>query len=194
MSTSATDPQGAFNAFFAGASTDGSRVFFHTDDSLTSTDTDQSTIGPFPAQNEVQTVTVDATGGTFTLAFNSQTTGAIAFDATPAAVQAALEALSNFAPGDVAVTGSASNYTVEFQGVYAATNVNQLVGNGANLTGGAATVDVGSQTQGSPAIPAQLIGQQDVYERTGTTTTSSLDRPDRRQRPATGREPRRRFT
>ena len=79
--------------------------------------------------------------------------------------------LSNFAPGDVAVTGSASNYTVEFQGVYAATNVGQLVGNGANLTGGAATVDVGSQTQGSPAIPAQLIGQQDVYERFGTTTT-----------------------
>jgi hypothetical protein len=175
MSTSSTDPQGAFNAFYAGSSSDGTRLYFHTDDSLLASDTDQTVVGPFPAVNEVQSVVVDATGGTFTLSFNSQTTGPIAFDAAPSAVQSALEALSNFAPGDVSVTGSASNYNVEFTGVYAATNVNQLVGNGANLTGGAATVTVDSVTQGSPAQPAQTVGQQDVYERqSGATTHLSI--------------------
>ena len=52
--------------------------------------------------NETQTVRVtNATGGTFTLTFDGQTTAPIAFNATAAAVQAALEALSNIEPGDV---------------------------------------------------------------------------------------------
>ena len=53
--------------------------------------------GPFNSQktDEQQTVRVtNATGGTFTLTFNGQTTAPIAFNATAAQVDAALEALS----------------------------------------------------------------------------------------------------
>ncbi len=60
--------------------------------------------------NEVQSITVDATGGTYTITFkkdqaSSQTTAPIAFNATAAQVQAALEALSDVAVGTIQVTG-----------------------------------------------------------------------------------------
>jgi hypothetical protein len=63
-------------------------------------------VGPAGTQ-EVNTLTATGTvtGGTFTLTYNSQVTAAIAWNATAATVQAALEALSNIAPGDVIVTG-----------------------------------------------------------------------------------------
>jgi hypothetical protein len=54
--------------------------------------------------NAVQRLTVQATGGTYTLTFDGQTTAPIAWDATAGTIQAALEALSNIAPGDVVVT------------------------------------------------------------------------------------------
>lgn len=53
--------------------------------------------------NEKQLVTV--TGDPFTLTYAGQTTGNIAQTATPPTVQAALEALSNIAVGDVYVSG-----------------------------------------------------------------------------------------
>ena len=59
--------------------------------------------------NEVNTITANATpatAGTFTLTVNGQTTAAIDFDATAAEVQAALEALSNVAVGDVAAVAT----------------------------------------------------------------------------------------
>ena len=60
--------------------------------------------------NETQTVRVtNATGGTFTLTFNGQTTAPIAYNATAAQIQAALEALSNIAAGDILVTGGPIN-------------------------------------------------------------------------------------
>ncbi len=87
--------------------------------------------------NEQQTVTItNATGGTFTLTFSGQTTAAIAYNAAAAAVQTALENLSNIAPGDVVVTGSAGGpWTVEFQGVYAATDVALMTVGAASLLG-----------------------------------------------------------
>lgn len=90
--------------------------------------------------NEVQTVTLTPTptGGTFTLTYSGQTTSAIAFDASAATVDAALEALSNIGAGDVSVTGSAGGpWTVTFTGALAATNVAQMTGSGAGLTGAA---------------------------------------------------------
>ena len=69
-----------------------------------------------------------ATGGTFTLTFDGQTTAPIAYDATAAPVQAALEALGNVEPGDVVVTGgpvNTANVTVNLptaQSVRAATS------------------------------------------------------------------------
>lgn len=91
--------------------------------------------------NEVQTVTVQATGGTFTLSFtdpagNVFTTGNIAENASAGTVETALLALACFVTGDVTVAGSAGGpYTVTFGGRYAGLNVPMLVGDGTLLTG-----------------------------------------------------------
>lgn len=96
--------------------------------------------------SEVQTVGIptDTTDGTFTLTFDGQTTAGIAYDATAAAVQTALEALSNIAPGDVTVSGGplpASSVTIAFGGAYEGQNVPALTGTGTGLTPvGAVTV------------------------------------------------------
>ena len=90
------------------------------------------------AVNEVQVITLNGspTGGTFTLTYSGQTTGTIAYNASAATVDTALEALSNIGVGDVAVTGSAGGpYTVTFGGALAATNVAAMTANGASLTG-----------------------------------------------------------
>lgn len=57
--------------------------------------------------NDVQTVSISGTptGGTFTLTFNGQTTAAIAYNATAAAVDAALEALPRIGTGNLDCTG-----------------------------------------------------------------------------------------
>lgn len=59
--------------------------------------------------NEIQqlTITGSPTGGTFTISFDGQTTAAIAYNASAADVQAALEALSNIGTGNVNCTGGA---------------------------------------------------------------------------------------
>jgi len=81
------------------------------------------------SSNEVQTVAYTATGGTFTLTFAGQTTGAINFDAAATgagSVQEALEALTSIDVGDVLVTAAARAYTVTFQGTLANTNLPQM--------------------------------------------------------------------
>lgn len=90
---------------------------------------------------EVQSVAItgDPTGGDFTLTFDGQTTAAIVYNAAAAAVQSALEALSNIAPGDVVVAGGAlpsTPVTVTFGGAYAGVNVPQMTGDDTGLTGG----------------------------------------------------------
>ena len=48
----------------------------------------------------------NATGGTFTLTFNGQTTAPLAFNATAAQIEAALEALSNIGAGNIQATAA----------------------------------------------------------------------------------------
>ncbi|MER6844844.1 hypothetical protein [Streptomyces platensis] len=107
------------------------------------------------ATNEVQTVTITGspTGGTFTLTWSGQTTAAIAYNATAATVRTALEALSNIAPGDVTVTGSAGGpYTVTFGGANLGDDVAQMTASGASLTGGSSpAVSVATTTGGGAA-------------------------------------------
>jgi len=90
----------------------------------------------------VLSVTVTATAGTYTLNFAGAITAPIAFDATAAAVQAALEALGVISVGNVSVTGA---YIVTFTGTLATVPVPPLVANGGNLTG---TVVTGVITEG----------------------------------------------
>ena len=64
--------------------------------------------GPFNSQktDEQQTVRVtDATAGTFTLTFDGQTTAPIAWNATAAQIDAALEALSNIEADEIQTSG-----------------------------------------------------------------------------------------
>lgn len=105
--------------------------------------------------NEQQVVTLTyATGGTFTLTFddtgsNPQTTTPIAFDALAAAVDAALEALSNIPVAGVSVAGSAGGpYTVTFTGALAATNVIQMTADATLLTSDAPAVTVVETVKG----------------------------------------------
>jgi flagellar hook-associated protein 2 len=78
-----------------------------------------------------------ATGGTFTLTYDGQTTAAIARNATVGEVQAALEALSNVSAGDITVDGdqlSVNNGTMTFTFTDTAGDVNMLVIDSSNLT------------------------------------------------------------
>lgn len=91
--------------------------------------------------NETQTLAITGgpTGGTFTLTYAGQTTAAIAYNAAAAAVQSALEALSNIAVGDVVCTGGALPATavvIEFRGSLRQTNVALITTDDALLTGG----------------------------------------------------------
>lgn len=100
------------------------------------------TDGVVDAATEEQRVTVDATGGTYKLTFSGQQTAAIAYDATAAAVQSALEALSNIAPGDVFVSLlSAGAYTVRFAGTLTGDQP-AITTDSTSLTGGAHTATV----------------------------------------------------
>jgi hypothetical protein len=93
--------------------------------------------------NEKQQVVVDASSGNFTLTFNGQTTGSILYNANAAAVLAALEALSNIAPGDVVVTSpTTSTWVIEFRGVYLGLNVAALTGTDVDLTGGGDSITI----------------------------------------------------
>ncbi|MFN3151381.1 hypothetical protein [Bremerella sp.] len=95
------------------------------------------------AANEVQIVTLPGSpsGGTFTLSFQGQTTSNLTYDESAADVEAALEALSNIGSGNVTVSGAGGGpWTIEFIGSLAGTDVGQMTGSGANLTGGTVTV------------------------------------------------------
>lgn len=100
--------------------------------------------------NEVQVVVIDATGGTFQLTYNGQTTASIAYNATASAVQAALEALSNIGVNEAIVTGNpAGPYTVTFMGTLANQNLSQMTkGAGTALTGGSASLAVYTANSG----------------------------------------------
>lgn len=105
--------------------------------------------GPYSVTDEVQTLTEGGSGLTsFTITYSGQTTASIDDDATAAEVQAALEALSNIAPGDVTVTGgplATGPFTVTFGGTLADTNVAQMT---TTPTGGTGTVTVATTTAG----------------------------------------------
>lgn len=108
---------------------------------------DTGKVGPYQAAGtaEVQTITpTTVTAGTFTLTVTnpvtgtSRTTAPIAWNATQATVQAALEALDNVAPGDIQMGGAATinagAVTVTFFGNYVG-NPAQMTVDNTGLTG-----------------------------------------------------------
>lgn len=112
--------------------------------------------GPYGGTSDEQqtlTITGTPTGGTWTATYAGQTTSAIAYNASAAAVQAALEALSTVGEGNVTVTGSAGGpYTVTFAGDLANTNVAQMT-TADSLSGGTdPAVAVATTTAGGADI------------------------------------------
>lgn len=97
--------------------------------------------GPDKA-NAAQAVTVTATGGTFTLTYNAQSTAELDYNASPAAVRGALNALSTIGGigGKVSVSGGPGNasgsspYLVTFGGALAGVSVSALTANTSTLS------------------------------------------------------------
>ncbi len=123
------------------------------------------------ATSEVQTVTITGTptGGTFTLTFSGATTSTIAYNATAATVQTALNGLSNIDPGDVAVTGGpgpGTPWVVTFGGAYAGVDVPTMTGSAVGLTGGTTpAVNVAVTTPGSSTMTGwKYVGHTDLDE------------------------------
>jgi hypothetical protein len=105
------------------------------------------------SSNEVQTLTVEATAGSYTLEFEGQKTGDIAYNASATAVQTALRALSTVgstSPQSLVVSGTAP-YEIKFQGKFTASNVGQIVADDTELSGSATT-----------AHPIQGFGQYEI--------------------------------
>lgn len=122
--------------------------------------------------NEVQTINLGAaSAGTFTITFQGSTTGNIAYNATPAVVQAALEALPNINPGDVTVTGGplpGTDITLTFSGQYAGVNVTQITADGALTTGETFTIATTVAGGGNDTALDTMLGHllEDVKVRT----------------------------
>lgn len=113
-----------------------------------------ATITPGAGTNEVQTISTTGvpTGGTFTLTFEAQTTGPIAYNATAATLQAALEALAIIGEGGVRCTGGPlpTGIAVNFEAARAAENVGPITFT-SSLTGGSSpNVVVAQTTSGAP--------------------------------------------
>lgn len=110
--------------------------------------------------NEVQTVTINGspTGGTWTLSYKDQITTNLAFNATAAAVQAALRALGRIGSDGVTVTGAGGGpYTVTFEGRLSNQDVPLLVAADA-LTGGTTPdVTVAEATKGSSSYSGLFV-------------------------------------
>jgi hypothetical protein len=125
--------------------------------------------------NETQTITIAATGGTFTVSLGGETTAAVDFDATAAELQAALEDLLGVEPGDIVVTGgpgATAAFVLTFGGQYGGENVPQVTTGAGSLTGGAgtatvATTNAGSGSAGTPAgllwSAESMAGANDVH-------------------------------
>jgi hypothetical protein len=122
------------------------------------------------AQNEKQTITIDATGGTFTATFafegKTGTTSALAYNAAAAVVQAALEALDSIGSGNVSVALVGSVYTVEFIGDLALANMPAMTTNAASLTGGTHTAVVATTQAGGNKYHAATRSTDDSLPKT----------------------------
>lgn len=117
------------------------------------------------ARNETQTVTITGTptGGSITLSINGSTTVAIAFDATAATVQAALETILGV--GNVTVSGGpgpGTAWVAIFAGEYGNSDV-ALMTAASSLTGGTTpAVAVTESQKGSPGLIDMFAAYNDA--------------------------------
>ncbi len=110
---------------------------------------------PIVSTAEVQTITVDATGGTFTVTWNGATTSALAFNVSAATFTTEMDAITDDA-GDCVVTGGpgAAGGGTPYTLTWAAKkgNVPAPTTDATSLTGGAGTAAVATSTAGVSAL------------------------------------------
>lgn len=101
-------------------------------------------LGTALATNEVQSlVATGASSGTFKLIFQGQTTGTIAFGASAATVQTALEALTTIGVGNIVAAGGplpTTPVTLTGAGVLAGLNFSLITADNTLLVGGSAVI------------------------------------------------------
>ncbi len=99
------------------------------------------------AVDEIQTVDNNASGGDFTLTFDGQTTGTIAFDASAGTVDTAITALSNVVSVTVTGVGDGGDPWVVTFTDPGGQDVAEMTATD-NLTGGTATTNIATTTAG----------------------------------------------
>lgn len=121
--------------------------------------------------NEIVTLAETGTisGGTYTISFGGQTTGAIAFDAVAATIETAFEALSTVGAGNGTVTGGPVHTTpvvITFTEDLANQNVGTVTVGVGSLTGSTPGISVAVTQAGGfqdIAVVPVLAGEVDVY-------------------------------
>lgn len=123
--------------------------------------------------NEVQSITVDATGGTFTVTYSGQTTAALDWNITAAALQTALAGLSSVGEGHVVVTGgpgATAPLVCTFQGALGSTDLGAMTTGAGSLTGGAGTATVAEDVKGvAAALTGPLTKKLQIFDATGAS-------------------------
>jgi hypothetical protein len=141
--------------------------------------------------NELQTITVNATGGTYTLTYAGQTTAAINHDASESDILTALELLSTIPTGHIRVeqtTAASPSFitTVEFGGSLGETDVAAMVV--ADSTTGGTGTSVAETTAGqavstvslTPVLPTHVCvyrfssAQTDINDSTNEVVGNQL--------------------
>lgn len=128
--------------------------------------------------NESASIAVDATGGTFTITWDGSTTAAIAFNATAAAVKAALLLADNdigaddiIVTGGPGVAGGATPYLITWTGDYGRRDVTAVTTTAASLTGGAGTAAVTTIAGGSGSSGGATDGRENPDNIVGLNNT-----------------------
>ncbi len=108
------------------------------------------------AASEIQTISraTNPESGTYTLTYEGQTTAAIDYNASPAAIQTALEALSTVNSGDITVGGGANGLAdgdITFTFSNTLGDVSMISGDGDSLLPGSQPLPVVETTKGIPA-------------------------------------------
>lgn len=114
--------------------------------------------------NEVQTITVTATAGLFSVTFAGEPTGNLAFNCSASDLQTALEALASIASGDITVTKDGDVFTVTFLGALA-TDVEELTVDTSLLTGTAEVATI--TTSGSYTDDPVTLSDNDTHHAEG---------------------------
>jgi hypothetical protein len=116
-------------------------------------------VGREGVDDEQSVEVVGASGGTFTLGFEGQTTAPLAYSAGATEVRVALEALSTIGDGNVHVREvAAGSFSVVFEGALEERDLPQLTADAADLTPVGAKVEVSTTREGEPSI-AEVVSK-----------------------------------